>query len=300
MSETSFRLVGRALWLVAVTVLASSVVYVIVARAPGSERNLPSFSSWATRVVGGDLGQSESYRVGADVTGLVGEAAAESIFVVGLALLMSMSLGAAVAATWHLRGRPAVARTSRGLTYLVSASPAFLLAYWVQLGVNASVQRLIRRGIIEPPIWYPVPSDEGWIRYALAAAVLAVGSGMLMESARSIHAEVERVLDMDFILFARAGGRPLAAHLIPNLISPLASLTLNRLTALFGGAVVIEVVFNVPGLGRLTWDAGLARDAPLLLAAALVWSILYGFARLFAAAVPPIFDPRARAAQEGA
>ena len=298
MSRVALRIVGRAIWLMAVTFVATGVVYGVLASAPGSEASLPPFGAWLWGALRADLGISEHYRVGADVVGLVAEASMESFRVVGLALLMSMGMGLAVAATWWNRGRPTLSKTTRATTYLLSASPAFLLAYWAQLAVNASVHRMVRSGWIDPPRWFPVPSDEGSIRYILAALVLAIGSGMLMEAARSIHAEVERVLSTDFILFARASGRPLAAHLMPNLITPMASVMLNRLTALFGGAVVIEVVFNVPGLGRLTWDAGLARDARLLLAAAVVWALLYGVARLVAVAIPPLFDPRARATED--
>lgn len=297
--ETGFRIVGRALWLAAVVVGASGAVYVIVASAPGSRDSVPSFGAWVAGALHADLGQSDRYRIGADVVTLVGDAAVESFCVVGMALIISMAMGLAVAATWWSRGRPGLSRTTKVLTYVLSASPAFLLAYWVQFGVNASVYRMVRTELIDPPSWFPVPADEGGVSYVLAAAVLATGSGMLMEAARAIHAEVDRVLATDFILFARAGGRPLAPHLLPNLVAPMASLTLNRLTALFGGAVVIEVVFNIPGLGRLTWDAGLARDARLLLAAALVWAVLYGLARLLAVAVVPLFDPRVRAAAEG-
>lgn len=294
MSSVAVRIVGRALWLALVTAGATGAVYLILASAPGSENRIPSFGAWAAGVLRADLGESDHYRVGADVVTLVSHAAVESFRVVGLALLLSMTGGISIAATWWTRGRPALSTVTRVATYVLSASPAFLLAYWVQLSINASVHRLVREEIIPPPAWYPVPSDAGWPRYVLAAAVLATGSGMLMEAARSIHAEVERVLATDFVLFARASGRPLAAHLIPNLIAPMATLTLNRLTALFGGAVVIEVVFNVPGLGRLTWDAGLARDARLLLGAAVLWASLYGAARLIATAVLPLFDPRAR------
>ena len=298
--EVGFRVAGRALWLAAITVGATGVVYTIVSSAPGSQDAVPPFGTWITGALRADLGQSDRYRIGADVVTLVGRAAVESFYVVGMALVISMTMGLAVAATWWSRGRPALSTTTKILTYVLSASPAFLLAYWVQLGVNASVHRLVRGEVIDPPAWYPVPADEGGVGYVLAAAVLATGSGMLMEAARAIHGEVERVLATDFILFARAGGRPMAPHLLPNLLVPMASLTLNRLTALFGGAVVIEVVFNIPGLGRLTWDAGLARDAHLLLAAALVWAVLYGLARLLAATLVPMFDPRARAALEDA
>ncbi|MEM7679148.1 MAG: ABC transporter permease subunit, partial [Myxococcota bacterium] len=115
-----------------------------------------------------------------------------------------------------------------------------------------------------------------------------------MEAARGLSAELDRVASTDFILFARASGRPLWRHVIPNLVGPMASLTVNRLIAIFGGSVVVEVIFNVPGLGRLTWDAALMRDAPVLLGATAVWATVYALGRLLAEIVSVVADPRLR------
>lgn len=279
---------------------ACAVVHRVLALAPGTQDILPRLDTWAAGAVTGDLGESMKYRVGASVTELLAATATESLIVVGLALAFSVGGAGLLAWLWHARGFVRLGAASRGTTYVISASPAFLLAYWAQIAVNVSVASAVEAGWIDRPGWFPVPNEVGFVRYVLAGLVLAVGSGMLMEAARSLSAEVDRVLRADFVLFARAGGGPLYKHLVPSLLGPVASLTLNRLTALFGGAVIVEVVFNVPGLGRLTWDAALERDPALLLGTTLLWACIYALGRLGSEMVSMLADPRRRHAAGGA
>ena len=300
MSSPVKRLAAQAAWLFTVAALASIAVYVVIASAPGAPADLPHLSRWILGALTGDLGVSTQYRVGAEVSGLVAEAAWLSIGIVGLALCFALGASGCLAWLWSGRQHPRWAAVTRAATYIVSASPAFLLAYWVLIGLNGSVAWGLGQGWWDRPSWFPVPIGVGGLRYVLAAAVLAVGSGVLMETARGLSAELDRLLGADFILFARAAGRPLWRHVVPNLVAPVASLAVNRLISLFGGAVVVEVIFNVPGLGRLTWDAALLRDASVLLGATAVWAVLYAGARVVSEAVVVFVDPRTRASAERA
>ena len=298
MNRALLRLVSQAAWLFAVAGLATSAVYVVLALAPGAPEDLPGIGTWGLGVLGGHLGTSSRYRVGADVSALVANAASASAIVVSLALLIALGGAAVLAGIWSSRRRSMVAMGTRGLVYLVSASPAFLLAYWLLVAVNGTVAQGVQSGWWDRPAWFPVPLAAGSVSYGLAAVVLAVGSGVLMETARGLTAELDRLLKADFVLFARAAGRPLWRHLVPSLVGPVASLAVNRLIAIFGGAVIVEVIFNVPGLGRLTWDAALLRDAQVLLGATVVWAVLFAFARLLAEALVIFVDPRRRRSQE--
>lgn len=290
------RLVRNLLWLVLVVGAACAVVHQVLALAPGTQDSLPRLGTWLFNAAHGDLGESTKYRVGAQVTELLASTAIESLWVVGLALAFSLVGAGLLATLWQARALPRLGASSRGLTYVISASPAFLLAYWSQIAVNVGVARAAEAGWMSYPAWFPVPNDVGLMRYAMAALVLAVGSGMLMEAARSLSLEVERVLRSDFVLFARAGGEPLFRHVVPSLLGPVFSLTLTRMTALFGGAVIVEVIFNVPGLGRLTWDAALERDPALLLGSTLLWALIYALGRLGSELATTLADPRTRGA----
>jgi peptide/nickel transport system permease protein len=123
---------------------------------------------------------------------------------------------------------------------------------------------------------------------------------MLLDASRSLTAEVDRVLASDFILFARANGQPLLRHLVPNLLAPLASWTANRVTALAAGAIVVETIFNLPGLGRLTWRAALDRDASVVLGVTLAWALVFTAGRSLAHGLAALQDPRGRTELMGA
>ncbi len=288
------RLLGHGVWLFAVAGLASSAVYGILTLAPGTPKDLPPFAEWAGGLLQGDLGASTEYRPGESVATLIAAASFESAIIVVAALSLALVVAGVLAWWWSGQSRPRTAAATRGLTYVLSASPAFLLAYWALIIVNGTVAQGIERDWWGPPQWFPVPHQLGWISYLLASVVLAVGSGVLMETARGLSAELDRLLKADFVLFARAAGRPLWRHVGPSLVGPLVTLAVNRLSAIFGGAVIVELIFNVPGLGRLIWDAALARDANVLLGATVVWAMLYATTRLSVEAVVVMADPRAR------
>lgn len=268
----------QALGLLLASVLTTAWVYLGLVYAPGGEA-LPGFGAWLSRALLGELGESSVLRLGEPVATLLRGSLWESLWLVGLALWLALLFSAPLAWLWSQAKHPKIAALTQIGVYAVSASPSFLLAYWLIMGVNQTVHHGILEGFWEAPAWFPVPLETGVFRYGLAALALGVGSGVWMDLARGLAAELRRLMNADFILFARAGGERLLPHLWPNLIAPVSALLLGRLLAIFGGAVVVEVIFNLPGLGRLTWDAALARDAPLLLGASLVWALIYAAIR---------------------
>jgi peptide/nickel transport system permease protein len=104
------------------------------------------------------------------------------------------------------------------------------------------------------------------------------------------------VLGEDFVTVARAKGlhqhQVLFGHAVRNAVLPVATVFMLRLGEAFAGATVIETVFSYPGVGRLIYDAVLARDYPLLQGAFLVITLSVVAANLFADLLYPILDPR--------
>ncbi len=277
---------------ISAAVATTLFIYVVLAVAPGRESSFPTLSEWLLGVLRGELGASSQYEVGAPVAELLWRGLAETLWLVSFALLFSILGSALLILLW--RGSRRVSATARVAAYVVSACPSFVLAYWMSSGLNRAVWPMIQGGWIGRPAWFPVPKDEGNLPVILAALALALGSGMLLEGSRGLASEVERVLSSDFVLFARANGRRLLLHLIPNLLGPLASWLINRITALSAGALIVETIFVVPGLGRLTWQAALARDSRVLLGATLVWALLFALGRLLAQGFAVLADPRRR------
>ena len=103
-------------------------------------------------------------------------------------------------------------------------------------------------------------------------ATLALGS--FMGTARYLRASLDEVLGQDYILAARARGLPerrvLLGHALRNALLPVITLVGLSLPFLLGGAVVVEVVFGWPGMGRVTVEAIWARDYPVIMATTLV------------------------------
>ena len=106
------------------------------------------------------------------------------------------------------------------------------------------------------------------------------------------------VLDQDYIRTARAKGlterRVLVGHALRNALMPDISLLGLYLPILIGGAVVIEVVFAWPGMGRLMYDAIFARDYPLVMASSFLFAVVVIAANLLADLLYAAADPRIR------
>ncbi len=138
----------------------------------------------------------------------------------------------------------------------------------------------------------------------LPVAVLALGS--FMGTARFLRASLEEALGQDYILAARARGVPerliLWRHALRNALLPLVTQVGLYLPFLLGGAVVVEVVFAWPGMGRVTVDAIWSRDYPLIMATTALAAVMVVTGSLVADIGYHFLDPRVRLAgrREGA
>ena len=299
MLRLSLTLIGSTLRILLTALVTTLFMFFVLDAAPGGEEHLPSLSAWTAELARGSLGTSTHTEPGAPVAELVARSGVTTAILVSLAVGFSFLFSAALAFVWH---GPHGSRTSRGaraLAYTLSACPSFVIAYWLSSGANRVLWRGIQGGLFSAPGWFPIPQPDGTLPYLLAAAALAVGSGMLLDASRSLSAELDRVLDSDFILFARANGQRLLPHLAPNLLAPFASWLANRVTALAAGAIVVEAIFRLPGLGRLTWRAALDRDANVVLGVTLAWALVFTLGRALAQGFALLSDPKRRSAAMG-
>jgi peptide/nickel transport system permease protein len=116
--------------------------------------------------------------------------------------------------------------------------------------------------------------------------------------ARITRASMLNVLDEDFVRTARAKGvrepKVLISHALRNAAVPIVTVIGTGFTLLISGVVVTESVFNIPGLGRLTVDAVLARDYPTLQGLILLTSGVYVMINLIIDVIYTFLDPRIR------
>ena len=116
--------------------------------------------------------------------------------------------------------------------------------------------------------------------------------------ARITRATLLNVLSEDYIRTARAKGLPerkvVATHALKNIGVPVVTVVGTSFAALLGGVVVTESVFNLPGIGRLTVDAILSRDYPVVQGVMLVFAFVLVVVNLLVDLSYALFDPRIR------
>ncbi len=124
-----------------------------------------------------------------------------------------------------------------------------------------------------------------------------------MGTARYLRASLEEVLEQDYILAARSRGVPERAvvmnHGLRNALLPVITLIGLSLPFLLGGAVVVEVVFGWPGMGRVAIEAIWARDYPVVMATTLVSAVTVVVGSLLADLLYAWADPRVKEAGKG-
>lgn len=230
-----------------------------------------------------DLGDSLS-RPGATAFGEVGRALGPTAALAGTAVALGAALGISAAllscGPWLGRRKEWV---HRGIL-IVAASP--LLSFAPLLTFVLAVE--LR--------WVPLPGDpdsgaagllfaSGLLALPLAAQVGRIGRAALLDQARAKYLEVA----------AAKGASPTrvwVVHALPVATTPIAVVVAAQLGALLGGAVVLERLFERPGLGTLMLNAYAARDIPVLEASVIAAGLLFVAAQAAAGAVQALIDPR--------
>ncbi len=152
--------------------------------------------------------------------------------------------------------------------------------------------------------WLPVQgftsiSDGVWpFLQGLILPTVALGLIYVALLARITRATMLDVLSQDYVRTAKAKGvgqrAVLFVHALKNAAVPIVTVIGNGVALLIGGAVVTESVFAIPGLGRLTVDAILRRDYPIIQGVVLLFSVTYVLVNLVVDLLYTVFDPRIR------
>ena len=150
-------------------------------------------------------------------------------------------------------------------SYIISSIPVFYFGYLVLYLVSRYTGYL--------PIFYPRPrvGENRMLSYILPILVLGLGNDSISEIVRLITNELGRVMATDYVVASRARGETvLGSSVNEGIIIPYVSIIFSKIPLLIGGAVIVEHVFNWPGMGRLAFQATLDRDMPLLVAIAFL------------------------------
>jgi peptide/nickel transport system permease protein len=257
----------------------------------GLDRSLPvQFGIWFANLAQGDLGQSYFYKM--QVTQLIAHRIEPTLSLAALtiviAVLVAVPMG--VVAAWRFGGW--FDRILMGFSVLGFSMPVFVLAYILIWIVSLKLGWLPVQG-------YQRLADGFWpfLRHLILPSItLSVIYIALI--ARVTRASVLETLGEDYIRTARAKGLPearvLVRHALANAAVPIVTVIGIGIALLIGGVVVTESVYAIPGLGRLTVDAVLARDFPTIQAVILLFSFAYVLINLLVDLSYVFFDPRIR------
>src|SRR5579864_7161212 len=241
------------------------------------------FASWVWGLLHGDLGISIFTNL--PVLKLIGQrvepTVALTISTLIVSVLIAIPLG--ILAAW---------KAGTWVDRVVMVFAVFVLAY-VLIYVFSIATRLL------PVQGYVAPSDglQPFLSHLVMPSI-ALGLVYIALIARITRASMLDVLAQDYIRTAQAKGLPnekvLIRHALRNAAVPIVTIIGIGVALLIGGVVVTETVFAIPGLGRLTVDAILRRDYPIIQGVILIFSAAYVLVNLLVDLSYAVLDPRIR------
>jgi peptide/nickel transport system permease protein len=248
------------------------------------------FGDWLWHILHGDLGVSIFTNL--PVSHMIAQRIEPTLSLMVLTLVLSLliAIPMGVIAAWK-QGKWQD-RLIMVFAVLGFSTPVFVIGY-----VLAFVFALQLRWL---PVQGFVPIEQGFWPFlrTLILPAFTLGGIYIALIARITRASMLDVLSQDYVRTARAKGlgeRPvLFVHALKNAAVPIVTVVGLGVALLIGGAVVTESVFAIPGLGRLTVDAILRRDYPVIQGVVLLFSFVYVLVNLAIDLLYTVFDPRIR------
>jgi ABC-type dipeptide/oligopeptide/nickel transport system permease component len=246
---------------------------------------LEQYLSYVAGLLRGDFGLSFRYE-GRPVGELIAQGLPVSIEVGGLAMLLSVLLGVPMGGVAALKRDTPIDYAIAAMTLAFYSVPTFVLIPLIW-GVNLA---LFRAG-------YPNLPQAGWSTPEhVVLPVLALAAANVGYIARLTRTSMLEVLRDDFVRTARAKGLRRRAiifrHVLPNAMLPILTYVGPTTAFLITGAFVVENMFNVPGIGRISVDAIGQRDYPVIQGTTILLGFTVVVMNLITDILYHVFDPR--------
>ena len=248
------------------------------------------FATWVWGLLHGDLGISIFTNL--PVSKLIGQRVEPTLTLTISTLLVSVlaAVPMGVLAAW--KAGSWIDRVVMVFAVLGFSVPVFVLAYLLIYVFAISTDLLPVQGFV------PIGGGLGPFFSHLVMPTLALGMVFAALIARMTRASMLDVLAQDYIRTAQAKGlandKVLIGHALKNAAVPIVTIIGIAIAGLISGVVVTETVFAIPGLGRLTVDAILRRDYPIIQGIILVFSAAYVLVNLLVDLSYTLLDPRIR------
>jgi len=248
------------------------------------------FGEWGWQILHGNLGTSIFTNL--PVSTMIAQRIEPtlSLMMVTLVLAITVAVPIGVVAAW--KADTIIDRAIMGFAVLGFSVPVFVVGYVLAYVFALELDWLPVQG-------YTSLSEGLWPWFAnLILPAIALGLVYIALIARITRAAMLEVLQQDYIRTARAKGigqtRILFVHALKNAAVPIVTVIGIGIALLIGGAVVTETVFAIPGIGRLTVDAILRRDYPVIQGIVLLFSFVYVLVNLVIDLLYTVLDPRIR------
>ncbi|MFF4309517.1 ABC transporter permease [Streptomyces sp. 900105755] len=315
--STSSYLIRRVLQAVAVIVIVTVVVFGLLHALPGGpargilgpqataqqiasfnheqglDKSLPvQYFHYLGRLLHGDLGTS--YTLNEPVSQLIGERLPKTLVLTLLSALVGLVLAIPLGMWQAVRRNKATDYVITTLSFIAYSTPVYFLGLILVLVFSQELA------------WFPSQAPQGETvgqvfsdPQGLVLPVFAGAASMIAVFSRYMRAATLENLSEDYVRTARAGGSRsraiLARHVFRNSLTPVVAMLGYYIPVLFGGALVVEQLFNYPGMGLLFWTAAQSSDYPVLLGCVLVIAVATVTGTLLADIVQRIIDPRVKA-----
>lgn len=249
------------------------------------------YLKWFGLVLQGDFGTS-LYGSRIEVSRIVVEALPRTLSLAGLSFIIAIVIAVPAGLISAIRKHTGLDHTVTIIAFLGLSMPDFWLGIMLIIVFAANLQWL-------PAIGY-APLSEGfwpWLSHLILPSI-AVGTAFAAIIARMIRSAMLEVLKTDYITVARSKGllnwRVIIVHAFPNALIPVVTVMGIAVALLMAGAVVVENVFAIKGLGRVLIESILNRDYPVVQGAILAVSAIFVFANLLVDVLYTVIDPRIR------
>ena len=246
---------------------------------------------WITAMFQGDWGFSFASRINVDT--LILQRLPATLLVIGSAQLLALMIALPVGVYSAVRPYSLFDQVATTLSFVGFSLPTFFTGLLFILVFSVQLDWL--------PFVYRDVDASGWRWYwehlrqaIMPVSVLGLFLGASMT--RYVRSAVLDVIRLDYVTTARAKGLGervvIIKHVVRNALIPVVTLVALQMPAIFGGAIVTEQIFRIPGIGSLLISAILANDTPVIMAVTFVFACLVVFFNLVADVLYGWLDPR--------
>jgi peptide/nickel transport system permease protein len=247
---------------------------------------------WLTSMLQGEWGFSFVSRV--DVDQLILQRLPVTLVVIGLSQVLALAIALPVGIMAATRPYSIFDQVANTLAFVGFSLPTFFtgLLLIMLFSIHLDWLPFVYRAQIDASGW------QWWWEHIKQSIMPIAVLGLFQGAAwtRFVRSAVLDVVRLDYVTTARAKGIPerrvINRHVVRNALIPVVTLVALQMPAVFGGAIVTEQIFRVPGIGSLLISAVLANDTPVIMAVTFVFACLVIFFNLLADVIYGWLDPR--------